>query len=682
MKSSTKKLLLASFCLIVILVPILAKAQLITALSGVGKLIEIVNEMGGGGSNESSISFGTVIIGALTLIASSLAQGILSIGQSLLNWVISPDFMGPTIQNNPIVQNGWETIKSLANVVLIFGLVAVAISIIVGFQETKAKKALINFVLIALLINFTPVFCGIIIDFADKIMSLFLTGDISSDLSGTIIEGLASKSFSINNPIIPVAYLLFALLASVIYFLYAFLFMARHIVLWFLVIVSPIAFASKVFPQSQYIKVVFPSITYWDDWWKTFLQWVIIGIPAGFSIYLSEKIMFSPSLVSTPTGALGATGSLFTLIIPLAFLIIGFFVTISSGGQIGEMATGYGRQAVGKLAAAGTGFAAGAYTGAKTQAELKKDEGWAKRAAYTIGGGLYGGTKTGVTEALSAKVNEKEKLTTMGGLMNVVKAPLEQEGAKQWATRAKEVLTIEKPGTAETMKKKQFEEFKKPMENLRTEEIKDIANSTAYTPEGKIKKYQAMQVLMEKKSLEDSQIEALLKNTEEAEQYGFNTKDLAKFVPDKATKLTGGKKTTTDIMSKMSTQEKMEKIRPASLTNLIVRANLSDKDIEYMDLRGTQQQRDVLQDDSPFENFNLDHIKELNLRQLENLFKNLNEKQKQTIKKNKAWIEQVNDELDKLEDSMKKGNEQEKAEAQKIQEQLTKKIDVIFRNLI
>jgi len=148
---------------------------------------------------------------------------------------------------------------------------------------------LINFVLIALLINFTPVFCGIIIDFADKIMSLFLTGDISSDLSGTIIEGLASKSFSINNPIIPVAYLLFALLASVIYFLYAFLFIARHIVLWFLVIVSPIAFASKVFPQSQYIKIVFPSITYWDDWWKTFLQWVIIGIPAGFSIYLSEK---------------------------------------------------------------------------------------------------------------------------------------------------------------------------------------------------------------------------------------------------------------------------------------------------------------------------------------------------------------------------------------------------------
>jgi len=107
------------------------------------------------------------------------------------------------------------------------------------------------------------------------------------------------------------------------------------------------------------------------------------------------------------------------------------------------MATGYGRQAAGRLAAAGTGFVTGAYTGAKTQADLKKDEGRATRAAYSLAGGLYGGVKTGATEALNAKVNEKEKITTVGGLMNVVKAPLEQEEVKQWATRAKEVLTIE-----------------------------------------------------------------------------------------------------------------------------------------------------------------------------------------------------------------------------------------------
>lgn len=686
MKSSTKKILIISFCLIVVLIPILAKAQVITYINVISKLSDILRDMGAGGegaNNESSLSFGSVIIAALTLLASSIAQGILSIGQSLLNWVISPDFMGTVIQNNPVVQSGWGTIRDLANVVLIFGLVAIAISIIVGYQETKAKKALINFVLIAILINFTPVFCGIIIDFADKIMGLFLTGDISNNLAETIAEGLTSNSFSLSNPVVPIAYLLFAVLSAVIYFLYAFLFMARHIVLWFLVIVSPIAFASKVFPQSKYIKAVFPSITYWDDWWKTFLQWVVIGIPAAFSIYLSEEIMFGASFVSAPTGSLGAVGSLFTLIIPLAFLIIGFFITISSGGQIGEMATGYGRQAAGRLAAAGAGFATGAYTGAKTQADLKKDEGLATRAAYSLAGGLYGGAKTGATEALNAKVNEKEKLTTVGGLMNVVKAPLEQEGVKQWATRAKEVLTIEKPGTAETMRKKQFEEFKTPMEKLKTEEIKDIADSVAYTPEGKIKKYQAMQVLMEKKSIEDKEIESIIKNTKEAEQYGFNVKDLAKFVPDKAAELTGGKKTAADIMAGMSPKEKQEKIRPVSLTNLVVRANLSDKDMNYIDERGTQQQRNALQDASAFKNLDFEqHVKALDQKQIDNLFKNINEEQKQALKDNRNWIDQANAEMQKLEELMEKGSEQEKIEARRVDEQLAKKLDTIFKHLI
>jgi len=80
------------------------------------------------------------------------------------------------------------------------------------------------------------------------------------------------------------------------------------------------------------------------------------------------------------------------------------------------------------------------------------------------------------------------------------------------------------------------------MEKLKTDQVREIANSVAYTPEGKIKKYQATQVLMEKKELNDKEIEALTKNTKEAEQYGFNVKDLAKFVPDKAAELTGGKK--------------------------------------------------------------------------------------------------------------------------------------------
>jgi hypothetical protein len=681
MKHSIKTFFIISLCLLFILTPILARAQFVEAITGVSILSKIM-EMSGG--NQDIFNVGSAILGFFTIAISTIAQGVLNVSYYLLSWVISPDFMGPVIQDNPIVQSGWGTVRNLANVALVFGLVAIAISIIVGFQETKAKKALINFIGVALLINFTPVLCGVIIDFANKLMSLFLTSGISYDVTETVIEGLTSGSFSFDNPVIPVAYLLFAIFSSIIYFLYAFIFIARHIVLWVLVIVSPIAFASKVFPEGKYIAKIFPSITYWDEWWNQFLQWTVIGIPAAFSLYLSEKIMFSGSLVSTPPGQLGGLGDLFILIIPLAFLIVGFFVTVSSGGQIAEMATGYGRQAFGKLAAAGTGFAAGAYTGAKTQATLKKDESFAKRAAYTLGGGMWGGVKTGVTEALTAKVEDKGKVASLGGLTGMIKSPLEREEIKQWTTRSKEVLTLEKPGTAEGMKQKQFESIKGPMGKLDNDKLREIAKDPAFTPEGNIKKYQAYQILMERKNLKDEEIGFLTENIKLASGYGFNKKEFAKFVPEEAEKLTDKKQTTTDVMSKMSSKEKQEKIRPVSLSNLFVGANLTAKDREYFDKAGTQQQRDAMEDPSNFNDFDFEnHIANLNQRQIENLFRSLTDEQKNVMRNNMNWINQANAKIQEWDNLISRlpANDPQAISTRNIKNQTIRKLDTITNSI-
>jgi len=587
--------------------------------------------------------------------------------------------MGTTIQDNPVVKMGWETVRNLANVALVFGLVAVAISIILGFQETKAKKALINFVGIALLINFTPVIAGVMIDFANKLMGLFLTSGINYDMAKIILEGLRSKSFTFDDPIFPIAYLLFAIFATVIYFLYAFIFLARHIVLWILVIVSPIAFASKVFPEGKYLQKIFPSITYWDEWWNNFLQWTVIGIPASFSLYLSNKTMatmaISP-LVSEPGGRLVGLGGLLGLIVPLAFLVVGFFITVSSGGQIAEMATGYGRQAFGRLTAAGAGFATGAYAGAKTQAALTKDDGLAKRAAYVLGGGLYGGTKTGVKEALTAKVDEKSRVASTAGLTGMIKSPLERtEGAKQWVTRRKEDIGLEKPGTAAGMEEKEFKQFKEPMENLTTDGLRRISGITPMTREDNIKKHMALQILMEKKDLNDGEIDYLTKNIKTAGNYGFSKKEFAKFVPQEAEKLTDGKQTTADIMSKMSAKEKQEKIRTDSLTNIFVAANLTEKDRKYFDERGTQQQRDALQNPSTFDGFDFEkHVTGLNQRQIYNLFKNLSEEQKEAVKSNKIWTAQANAKIQEL-------NNLTTTEAKNMKKEITKKLDIITNSI-
>ncbi|MDD5696500.1 MAG: hypothetical protein PHO90_00810 [Candidatus Pacebacteria bacterium] len=594
MKHSIKTLFIISFCLLFVLTPILAQAQFGLEVINVMSWIQQLS-----GGNQTTFDFGSALLAFFTPMVASIARGILDISSQLLTWVISPDFMGPgmNLQDNPIIQTGWGTIRNLANVALVFGLVAIAISIIVGYQETKAKKALINFIGVAVLINFTPVICGVIIDFANKLMELFLSSGLDFGSVNTIKEGLTPNSFSFGNPAGAIAYLLFAIFSSVIYFLYAFIFIARHIVLWVLVIVSPIAFASKVFPEGKYIAKIFPSITHWDEWWSQFLQWTVIGIPASFSLYLSSTIMrdmVNTPFVSTPTGQdLSALGTLFSYIVPLAFLVVGFFVTVSSGGQIAEMATGYGRRAFGKITAAGTGFVAGAYTGAKTQAALTKDDNLAKRAAYTLGGGMYGGVKTGVKEAITAKIDEKGKVASTAGLAGMMKYPFGREETKQWVTRRKEDIGLAKPGTAAGMKEKEFEPFKKSMEKLPTDKIREIAALTPVSREDNIKKFQAMQILMEKKDLQASEIDYLTKNIKLADGYGFNKKEFAKFVPERAPGLTG--KSTRDVMATLAPKEAREKISVPSLSNLEVLRNLNKKQTNNILEFGIQKQRDALQ---------------------------------------------------------------------------------------
>lgn len=302
--------------------------------------------------------------------AEILSTTLLHTSIELLATATDPQFLGIgfTPSNNPYISIGWGIVKNVANAALIIGLVFIAISIILGKEENKAKKTLINFIIIALLINFTPVICGFIIDGSNIITSSFSTGAADSAYDTSVNKAFQLITNSTSTIEIKFALALitfiFSLFAIVVFFLYAILFFARVVILWILVIVSPIAFATKVFPQSKYIKKVFPSILYWDDWWESFIQWCVIGIPAGMSIYIANKMIADFALLADKqTDPLSI---LISYIIPFIFLVGGFFITISAGGQagsfVGGLATGAwaasGGRAIGKgkelVGAAGT----------------------------------------------------------------------------------------------------------------------------------------------------------------------------------------------------------------------------------------------------------------------------------------------------------------------------------------
>ncbi len=318
------------------------------------------------------------LINAIISLIAGLVAGIPAAALSFLNWVSGPDFLQVSMTNsgltdadpryNGIVGIGWEITRNLANVALIFGLVYIAINIILGSQEVQAKKSLINFVLIAILINFTPVICGVIIDASNSLTQYFLQEGVRSDLVNFLKDTLANSQGMDFAALI--VFFFFGIFSAVIYLLYALLFAARYIMLWILIIVSPIAFASKVFPKSKYITMVFPSYCYWDEWWTQFIQWNVIGIPAGFFIYLSNVAMveMAGGGMFADSSGISVFGTLFTFAMPFIFMAIGFFTTMSSGGAVGAKIGGVGKQIWGKTggAAAGaiTGAAAGAAVGA------------------------------------------------------------------------------------------------------------------------------------------------------------------------------------------------------------------------------------------------------------------------------------------------------------------------------
>jgi hypothetical protein len=312
------------------------------------------------------------ILGSIFGLLLSVPLFVLNVALDILNWVASGDFLSVSFTgaDNPVVTAGWGFVRNLANVVLIFGLVIIALSIILGYQETQAKKTLVNFILIAALINFTPVICGLVIDLSKIIMDLLLRGGVPPTLTTLIASKVSPGGTGLAD--IPTFFVLagFCIFASIIYILFALLFLVRIVYLWILVILSPIAFATKVLPGNKYIMKIFPRVCTWDGWWDDFMQWTFIGIPAAGAIYLSNVAMYTiaqnPSaIVSAPSGnALSGTlALLFSYTIPFVILVVGFFISLDSGGVAGSTIKGLAKKAWGATGGAAIGATTGAVTG-------------------------------------------------------------------------------------------------------------------------------------------------------------------------------------------------------------------------------------------------------------------------------------------------------------------------------
>lgn len=255
------------------------------------------------------------------------------------------------------VNAGWTITRDFANLffALILLIIAIATVLNVGALDNyTAKRMLPNFIFVALFINFSKAIVGFLIDISQIIMISFYN---SFGPSMTNVIGSASKiaeagaesgfeSLIINIfTIVIIAILTFVLLWT------ALILAMRIVTLWFIIMLSPLAFMSSLIPGLKGIN---------SEWTKNLQEALITGPTLMFLLYLAFSVMSQGISANTATvGNLMNNGNLINYVLVIGLL----FLANTTASKAAQSAPPILKNAVGVAGTIAT-LGVGAYVGA------------------------------------------------------------------------------------------------------------------------------------------------------------------------------------------------------------------------------------------------------------------------------------------------------------------------------
>jgi len=239
----------------------------------------------------------------------------------------------------------------------------IAFGTILKIQSYHARNALVKLIIMAVLINFSKTITGVLIDFAQVVMMTFVDAfKNSAPIVMTVsfnIQKMQSYADSVDvgniNLMATVASMILAVIllivAITVVLAMGVVLLARILMLWILVILSPIAYIATVLPNTQ---------RYATAWWSSLGKNLISGPLLAFFLWLSLSIISTSgaqpiSLTSPSAGAsfgeadIMTTQNMFNFIITIALLIMGLMMTQS----LGVMGGSFAGSMVGQLRKAG-----------------------------------------------------------------------------------------------------------------------------------------------------------------------------------------------------------------------------------------------------------------------------------------------------------------------------------------
>jgi hypothetical protein len=215
----------------------------------------------------------------------------------------APSYTG---SDNPIVSFGFPTVQSLGNIIILMGILIVGLATILGIEEYRAQRKLPALIICALLLNFSNVLCGFVVDVSNVLMNEFLKRIGTFDIVWQIIKTNFLSFDTIKKMFSDIAFagelflsVIYCFLAGLIIFVLSLLLIIRKVAIPVLVVLAPAAIASYVMPDFPGMPEAFWGHRKFFNWWlHQFLQWCFVGVTVAFFVWLATGYIGNLSKLS------------------------------------------------------------------------------------------------------------------------------------------------------------------------------------------------------------------------------------------------------------------------------------------------------------------------------------------------------------------------------------------------
>lgn len=266
----------------------------------------------------------------------------------------------------PAVVEGWKVVRDFCNMFFILVLLLIAFASILRLENYSIKRWLPKVILMAILINFSRMFFGLLIDLSQIVMLTFI--NTFADSGSNFVEYLRVRQYLefvtqapsvieenptggdaslINIVIAMLIAIIFLIVATVSMVAILLMFVIRVAMLWILVTLSPLVFLLSSFPNGK---------GYASKIWGEFTKYLINGPVLAFFIWLSLSIMQYATFDTAvfKESEVGAGNTLTTILTSNSFMsfvmAIGMIVAgLMASAQIGGIGAGWGMRTVSNL---------------------------------------------------------------------------------------------------------------------------------------------------------------------------------------------------------------------------------------------------------------------------------------------------------------------------------------------